>query len=138
MNSPNTVLLIDDDDITNLLNKFFIEAIDDTIDVVTATNGAEALQFLENNDINVIGPCYIILNVFMPIMDGWEFLEEFNTRFDAEFKEQVNISILTGLNLEKIAKQAKDNPLVKDTLEKPLSDAKFRALLTKHYAVKLS
>jgi CheY-like chemotaxis protein len=137
MNMPNTILLVDDDDTTNLLNKFFAEAIDDTIDVVTAVNGLEALQFLENNDIEAIGPCYIILDVMMPIMDGWEFLEEFNNRFDAIFKEQVTISILTGLDSEKIAKKAKDNSLVEDTVEKPLSDSKFRELLTVHYADKL-
>lgn len=138
MDMPNTILLVDDDDTTNLLNKFFAEAIDDTIDVVTAVNGLEALQFLENNDMEAIGPCYIILDVMMPIMDGWEFLEEFNARFDSKFKEQVTISILTGLDSDKIAKKAKANPLVVDTVEKPLSDAKFRELLTVHYADKLS
>ncbi|MFD2585536.1 two-component system response regulator [Croceitalea marina] len=138
MDILNTILLVDDDDTTNLLNKYFAEAIDDTIDVVTAVNGLEALQFLENSDIEAIGPCLIILDVMMPIMDGWEFLELFNQRFDAKFKEQVTISILTGLDANKIAKKAKENPLVQDTVEKPLSDEKFRALIGKHYAEKLS
>ncbi len=138
MDMLNTILLVDDDDTTNLLNKYFAEAIDDTIDVVTAVNGLEALQFLENSDIEAIGPCLIILDVMMPIMDGWEFLELFNQRFDAKFKEQVTISILTGLDADKIAKKAKENPLVQDTVEKPLSDEKFRALIGKHYTEKLS
>lgn len=135
---PNTILLVDDDDTTNFLNKYFAEAIDDTIDVVTASNGFEALQFLENNDITAIGPIYIILDVMMPLMDGWEFLAEFEQRFDIIFKEQVTISLLTGLDSEKIIKKASTSSFVMDTIKKPLSEEKFRALLTLHYADKLS
>jgi CheY-like chemotaxis protein len=135
---PNTILLVDDDDTTNLLNKYFAEAIDDTIDVVTAVNGQEALNFLEHNDIAAIGPCYIILDVMMPIMDGWEFLAEFEQRFDASFQEKVTISLLTGLDSDKITERANANPLVQDTIQKPLSEEKFRKLLTVHYADKLS
>ncbi|WP_350288518.1 response regulator [uncultured Croceitalea sp.] len=135
---PNTILLVDDDDTTNLLNKFFAESIDSSIDVVTATNGKEALSFLEDNDIEAIGPCLIILDVLMPIMDGWEFLEEFKNRFDAKYKEQVTISILTGLDSERISKKAKNHPLVHNTIQKPLSDGMFKELITGRYAASLS
>ncbi|WP_350291869.1 response regulator [uncultured Croceitalea sp.] len=135
---PNTILLVDDDDTTNLLNKFFAESIDSSIDVVTATNGKDALSFLEDNDIEAIGPCLIILDVLMPIMDGWEFLEEFKNRFDAKYKEQVTISILTGLDSEKISKKAKNHPLVHNTIQKPLSDGMFKQLITGRYAASLS
>ena len=138
MDVPNTILLVDDDETTNLLNKYFAEAIDDSIDVVTATNGIEALKFLENNDIQAIGPCYIILDIMMPKMNGWEFLAEYENRFDTAFKENITISILTGLDSDKIANQAKKNPMVRDTIQKPLSDEKFRFLLAKHYTAKLS
>jgi len=76
MDVPNTILLVDDDDTTNLLNKYFAEAIDDSIDVVTAVNGIEALKFLEENDIAAIGPCYVILDVMMPKMSGFEVCKE--------------------------------------------------------------
>lgn len=135
---PNTILLVDDDDTTNLLNKFFAESIDSSIDVVTATNGKEALTFLEDNDIEAIGPCFIVLDVLMPIMDGWEFLEEFKNRFDTKYKEQVTISILTGLDSERISKKAKNHPLVYNTIQKPLSDGKFKELITGQYAASLS
>lgn len=138
MDVPNTILLVDDDETTNLLNKYFAEAIDDSIDVVTATDGIEALKFLENNDIQAIGPCYIILDIMMPKMNGWEFLAEYEHRFDTAFKENITISILTGLDSDKIANQAKKNPMVRDTVQKPLSDEKFRFLLAKHYTAKLS
>lgn len=135
---PNTILLVDDDDTTNLLNKFFAETLDDTIEVVTTVNGKEALDFLEQNDIEAIGPCFIVLDVLMPVMNGWEFLSEFNKRFSDEYKKQVTIVILTGLESEKVIKQARANPLVHDTVQKPLSDKKFRELITNHYVENLS
>ena len=138
MNAPNTILLIDDDLTTNLLNKYFAEAIDDTIDVVTVSNGKEALDFFKNNDIEAIGPCFVVLDVMMPVMNAWEFLETFNQIFDAKFKEQVTISLLTGMDSEGIAYKAKNFPLVNEVIQKPLSEDKFRALLDKHYALDLS
>ena len=135
---PNTILLVDDDETTNLLNKFFAESLDETIDVVTTVNGKEALDFLEQNDIEAIGPCFIVLDVLMPVMDGWEFLAEFNKRFSDDYKKQVTIVILTGLESEKVIKQAKAHPLVHDTVQKPLSDRKFRELIANHYVENLS
>ena len=138
MNNPNTILLIDDDSTTNLVNKYFAEAIDETIDVVTAGNGLQALEFLENSAIEAIGPCFIVLDIMMPTMNGWEFLSEFENRFDTAFKEKVTITILTGLESDKIIEKAKGNVLVKDTVQKPLSDDKFRALISKHYSGKMA
>ena len=138
MDFPNTILLIDDDLTTNLLNKFFAESIDQSIDVVTATNGLEALEFLESNDIDAIGPCLIILDIMMPVMDGWEFLEKFNTQFTSNYKNQVSISILTGLDYQGISERVKNNPLVNGTIQKPLSDTKFKSLIEKVMQVKVS
>jgi len=138
MNVPNTILLIDDDETTNLLNKYFAEAIDSSVDVVTVSNGLEGLEFLQNNDIEAIGPCFVVLDVMMPVMDGWEFLETFNQKFDDTYKNNITISLLSGLDYNMISNKAKKNSLVKDIIEKPLSEEKFRALLNKHYAIELS
>lgn len=138
MTNPNTILLVDDDSTTNLLNKYFAEAIDDSIDVVTAENGLKALEFLENNAIEAIGPCFIVLDIMMPKMDGWEFLAELENKFDDSFRDKITITILTGLQSDKIIERAKGNSWVKDTIQKPLSDEKFKALIAKHYAGALS
>lgn len=138
MTNPNTILLVDDDSTTNLLNKYFAEAIDDSIDVVTAENGLKALEFLENNAIEAIGPCFIVLDIMMPKMDGWEFLAELENKFDDSFRDKITITILTGLQSDKIIERAKENSWVKDTIQKPLSDEKFKALIAKHYAGALS
>jgi CheY-like chemotaxis protein len=44
-------------------------------EVVTASNGQEALRMLTNID----QPCLIVLDLMMPVMNGWEFLDALNT-----------------------------------------------------------
>ena len=46
----------------------------ESYDVMTATNGAEAL-----NAMRVRRPCLVLLDLMMPVMNGWEFRERFDT-----------------------------------------------------------
>jgi len=131
--TPNTILLVDDDDTTNLLNKYFAEAINATIDVVTTGNGIEALKFLEESDIKVVGPCFVVLDIFMPLMDGREFLIELENRFEDSFTENVIVIILTTDRSDDLVESFMKFNQVKDVIEKPLSELKFKALINKHY-----
>jgi CheY-like chemotaxis protein len=64
------VLIVDDDrDIRAALGELLAE---DGYEVATATNGAEALELLRNSS----PPCMVLLDLMMPVMDGYEFLEE--------------------------------------------------------------
>ena len=128
-----SVLLVDDDDTTNFLNKFFINQVDSTLEINIALNGKEAIDFLLLNGKNDLLPCLLILDTNMPVMDGWEFLEAFDEKFDASFKKNIKIVMLTSLDLERSVKKAMEAPNVADTAQKPLSDLKFRALLNKHF-----
>ncbi len=125
--------MVDDDDTTNFLNKFFIKQVDSSVEVNVALNGKEALDFLVLNRKDDILPCLLILDTNMPVMDGWEFLTDFNKKFDADFRQKVTIVMLTSLDIEHAVKKALDDPNVSDTEQKPLSDLKFRALINKHF-----
>ncbi len=133
MGKVKSVLLVDDDDTTNFLNKFFINQVDSTLEINIALNGKEAIDFLLLNGKNDLLPCLLILDTNMPVMDGWEFLEAFDEKFDATFKKNIKIVMLTSLDLERSVKKAMEAPNVADTAQKPLSDLKFRALLNKHF-----
>ncbi|MEO0573588.1 MAG: response regulator [Bacteroidota bacterium] len=133
MGKLKSVLLVDDDDTTNFLNQFFIRQVDSSIEINVALNGKEALDFLVLNGNDDILPCLLILDTNMPIMNGWEFLADFDIKFNADFKKNVTIVMLTSLDIEHSIKKAIDNPNVSDTEQKPLSDLKFRALIKKHF-----
>jgi CheY-like chemotaxis protein len=72
--SRPTAMVVDDDrDIREAMRDILEE---EGYPVVTAANGAEALALLERTP----RPCVVLLDLMMPVMDGWEFLREGQAR----------------------------------------------------------
>lgn len=134
MRRPKSVLLVDDDDTTNFLNRFFVRQVDTNLKVNTASNGKEAIEFLESSLNEDDIPCLLILDTNMPVMNGWEFLDAFGEKFDEGFKEKIIVVMLTALDTEETTTLALANPNVRDTAQKPLSDLKFKVLMNKHFS----
>ncbi len=128
------MLLIDDDETTNFLNRFFLKQIDSALPVFTASNGMEAIEFLATDLDDENLPCLIILDTNMPVMNGWEFLDGYGQQFEEEFKDKIVIVMLTALDTEETTTLALSNPNVRDTAQKPLSDISFKALIKKHFS----
>lgn len=133
MKELKTVLLVDDDETTNFLNKFFISQLDSRINVVTVNNGKEAIDYIENQKDTDFGPCLLILDTNMPIMNGWEFLEHYESQFGLEVKNKITVIMVTALESDEVIQEAMSKPNVADTVQKPLSDLKFRMLINKHF-----
>ena len=125
--------MVDDDDTTNFLNKFFIKQVDPSLEINIAANGKEAIDFLLLNGKDDLMPCLLILDTNMPVMNGWEFLKAFDEKFDEGIKNNVVIVMLTSLDIEQSINKAMADPNVSDTAQKPLSDLKFKALINKHF-----
>jgi CheY-like chemotaxis protein len=66
--NPKTVMIVDDDDILSSALSDFLS--DEGLDVVTASNGEEALQFLNSNPL----PDLIFTDMTMPEMSGAELV----------------------------------------------------------------
>lgn len=75
---PNSkkVLCVDDDEDDQLIVLDTIQEIDGSIEVATALNGQEALEFLNHAKSNGELPCLIIMDINMPLMDGKQALVE--------------------------------------------------------------
>ena len=126
-----SVMLIDDNDIDNFINEKMIKSACFSENVYVHTSVKSALEFFKNlSSIKEIPdgliPSYIFLDINMPILDGFHFLEEFeNSSF--EFNPKIKIVMLTtSLNpcdLEK-TKPYKNvikylyKPLIEDDLDK--------------------
>jgi CheY-like chemotaxis protein len=130
----NSVLLVDDDEATNYLNSEFIEesAITDNIEV--AMNGAEAIEFLRSalaSSPRSI-PELIVLDINMPVMNGWEFIEAFRTLNGVD-KNQITIAMLSAsLNPEdkSRAEQIKEVSLFKT---KPLDQEVINEIMKSYF-----
>lgn len=80
------ILCVDDDPITLMLCKKVVERVEFAKDIITANNGEEAIQYFDNlyeerkvND-SIVYPKLVLLDLNMPVMDGWEFLESYITK----------------------------------------------------------
>lgn len=139
MYSPalKSILLVDDDEISNLFNKIFIGKLNLDIEVAIALNGLEALNFLKPRDKNVANillqlPCLLLLDIKMPKMNGWEFLKAYEQSVAKAIRDEVVIVMLTTSQDEGDAIAAMKNSSIKKFMQKPLSEENF-ALLIKMY-----
>ncbi|WP_350285752.1 response regulator [uncultured Croceitalea sp.] len=133
MGKLKTVLLVDDDDTTNFLNKFFLNQLDKNLEVNIALNGREAMEFLMLNAKDIL-PCLIVLDTNMPVMDGWEFLKSFDQKIGDEIKKKTVVVMMTAVDTDAVVTRALSDPNVSDTAQKPLSDIKFKNLIKKHFS----
>ena len=125
----NKLLCIDDDKLTLMFTKKFLSKGVFAKEVITLTNGKEALEYYNNlidSDLNnnSTAPQLILLDLNMPVMDGWEFLDIFNTRIYPIYI-QTKIVILTSSTNSLDKEKAKQYPFIIGYILKPISTELF-------------
>tara|TARA_R110002124_G_scaffold287323_4_gene472821 strand:+ start:4326 stop:4733 length:408 start_codon:yes stop_codon:yes gene_type:complete len=117
----NCILLIDDDEPTNFLHKIIIEDSNLAEKVVAVQSGYEALEYLEKKeDGKYPQPGIIFLDINMPAMNGWEFLERYK-QLDESLKGKILVVMLTTSINPDDKKKAMGKGFVKGFLSKPLT-----------------
>ena len=135
MAAISCALLVDDDDTTNFLNQALLKRMDVADTVLVAGNGQEALNLLATHcapAASAAYPALILLDVKMPLMDGFEFLRAYRQRPPVP-NPAVVIMLTTSLNPHDL-KQMEGLP-VNGCLTKPLTRDKISQLLLEHFSV---
>ena len=115
------ILCVDDDPITLMLCKMVITKSSFSNEIITAKNGQEALNFFDTLKTTIATkPQLIFLDLNMPVMDGWEFLDGFSTLEFLDFHETKVIILSSTIDPEDLEK-SKKYPMVIDFLSKPIS-----------------
>ena len=115
------VLLIDDDPINNFVNKKLIQRLFDDIEIVEFLDAVSALKYLESNK-----PDMIFLDINMPEMDGWAFLERYK-----KMNEQTHVIILTTSIDPADRKRSEEYAFVEGFFIKPLNMGATHEVISK-------
>jgi CheY-like chemotaxis protein len=128
-NKAISVLLVDDDEINNFISIKLIKKALLNTEIMACLNGKYAIDQLsdiQRKDPNKL-PDYILLDINMPIMNGWEFLDEYK-RLNLDPLGKSKIYIISSSVFSNDINKARSYPLVKDFISKPLNVEKIREL----------
>jgi CheY-like chemotaxis protein len=117
------LLCVDDDKITLTLIKLVVNKAAFAEEIITRMNGKEALDYygsLSENPSTAACPELIFLDLNMPVMSGWDFLEEFTRNFYQQFKQTKIVIVSSSTDPDEKAR-AKNYPMIIDFLSKPIS-----------------
>jgi CheY-like chemotaxis protein len=126
---PYRILLVDDDDVTNFLSKELLRFNVPDIITYTTQNGQEALHFLTEQPPNIL-PDVILLDINMPVMDGWDFLYAFEAfKQQNEDFEKIIVFMFTSSVYHEDINKAKSFSSVKNIYSKPLDETKISEII---------
>ncbi len=136
-NKLRCILLIDDDEPTNYINEMILNSTGRVEYIYTSQTAMEALDYLtstgkfSNSGYINPRPNIIFLDINMPGIDGWDFLEEYRN-LEIEGKEEIAIIMLTNSFNPDDEKRADETAEIAEYRNKPLSISLVGELLDKY------
>jgi CheY-like chemotaxis protein len=119
MDSKIDLLVIDDDDINIFIIKKIVEKTGYNINMVAKTNGQLAIDYLRSlSENNAQFPQLVLIDINMPVLNGWEFLEAYD---HLGISQRVDMYMLSSSVYENDIEKAKTYKTVKGFISKPLS-----------------
>jgi CheY-like chemotaxis protein len=131
------ILLVDDDATTNFINQHLLRRMQVSEEILVALNGQEALRMLQARCVQPCASCpaLVLLDINMPVMDGFAFLKAYNELPQA-LREGTVIVMLTTSLLDADRLHARQLP-VAGFLNKPLTRAGIHDVLHRHFGYPL-
>lgn len=130
-NRVEVVMLIDDNRLTNSLNERTLLETDMISEIILAHDAEEALEQLQMRKLkNLKLPDLIFLDIIMPRMSGWEFLEKYREMF-GEIASRSVIMLTSSPDVSHLL-ECTVHPEVQDFIIKPLTDVETKRILRQH------
>jgi response regulator RpfG family c-di-GMP phosphodiesterase len=132
MGKLDCICIIDDDDIYTFLLKKTLLKSNICSNIKSFENGLVGLEgikkMIENEETL---PDLILLDINMPLFDGWEFLEEFK-KLKHLISKPISIYIVSSSISQADINKAKFNEEVIDFLTKPIESSKIKSICDLH------
>lgn len=128
-------LIIDDDEVNNFICVRQLRAASFAEEAEFLLSGQEALDKLKSDAENAPEnlPDIIFLDINMPMMSAWEFLQEYDP-LSTKFVKEVKLFILSSSVYRKDQLRALDHDVVVDYLYKPLTKELLNKVKEKHFS----
>jgi CheY-like chemotaxis protein len=129
MRAFESVWLVDDDELSNYVNERIIKTQQFACTVEIFTDASEALGALDlaSRQPELVLPDVIFLDMEMPGLDGWDFMEAFKQLPDI-VKEKCRLYMLSSSIHEADAQRAKQYKYLRDFISKPLTPEGLRVI----------
>jgi len=124
-------LLVDDDETANYLNESLFRRLDATEQLLVARNGLEALTLINRNCPGRDCPTLILLDINMPVMSGFEFLEAYSQLELGQRQSTVIIMLSTSQNPRDMEKLRQAG--IAGFINKPLTKKALEEILAEHF-----
>ena len=115
----STILVTDDNVLDNAILRNYLYK--ERLNIISALNGREALDMVESRNVDII-----ILDLVMPVMDGYEFLEEFSK---TPYYKEIPIIVASGIENDELVKVFEYD--IYDFVLKPLNQTNKYVMINK-------
>lgn len=129
MKQVNCIMLVDDNKIDNFFHERVIKKADAAKTIIIKESGQEALDYLSQGN-TCPQPDVIFLDINMPGMNGWEFLEHYK-ELDKNLQTAMVVIMLSTSDNPDDKARAKTNGLLSDYKSKPLTKEMLEEVLYK-------
>ena len=125
MSQHLTIALVDDDRIYQFTTERILQRLDNEVRFLWFKDGEEALTYMDDNVEHADKlPDILIVDINMPFLDGWQFLEAFNGLRERMAKP-IDIYMVSSSNDDRDMQRAKSTVGVRDYVEKPITKEKL-------------
>jgi CheY-like chemotaxis protein len=123
------IAIIDDDEVFQLIIRKQIEMNNFAFEILNFSNGADGINYLTGNAEKPDQlPHLIMLDVNMPIKNGWEFLEEYGA-LDKEIRNSISLYMVTSSVIQSDIDKVQRDKNVLAFISKPITNQKLEEML---------
>jgi two-component system, chemotaxis family, chemotaxis protein CheY len=120
MNTETKYIIVDDDPLNNAINSLMLKRTFHDAGIETFALPREGLGFIQNNISSLKTHLVLFLDINMPVLTGWDFLEHYEN-FGEEIKKRISIYMLSSSINPRDRDKAKKYGCIKGFVSKPLT-----------------